>query len=132
MCRVATVVTSLTFNITPADIEAVPNAEAVGEPTGSRRPRPSFCPAIMDTLSLLCPNSSGDVRQQICEQLAAERRSSPAGRHAEPTGVNRLDPEQCPLCNTCVTVRFVTRGILEIRTPEPRRPGLSACLTHPP
>ena len=77
-------------------------------------------------------NSSGDVRKQICEQLAAERRSSPAGRHAEPAEVNRLDREQCPVCNTGVTVRIVTRGILEIQCPESGRPGLSAWLTHPP
>lgn len=62
----------------------------------------------------------------------ADRKLVPAGRHAEPAGVNRLDPEHCPVCNTCVTVRLVTRGILEIQRPDLRPPALSACLTHPP
>jgi len=77
-------------------------------------------------------NSPGDVRKQICEQLAAERRTTQTGRPAGSAEVNPLDREQCPVWNTCVTVRIVTRAILEIRTPEPRRPALSAWLTHPP
>jgi hypothetical protein len=53
-------------------------------------------------------NCSGDVRKSICEQLTQETASAHA---AEQSGVAPLDAEVCPLCNTCVTVRFVCRFV---------------------
>jgi len=76
-------------------------------------------------------NSSGDVRKQICEHLAAERRSTQTGRPAASAGVTPLDREQCPVCNTCVTVRFVSRVILGTESPDARLLALSVCPTRP-
>jgi hypothetical protein len=60
----------------------------------------------------LYANSSGDARKQVCVQLAASQSravtaTSPATVAA--SRVTPIDPEQCPVCNTCVTVRFVSR-----------------------
>jgi hypothetical protein len=55
-------------------------------------------------------NSCGDVRKQIREQLAAAScmaATPPAAVAA--SMVTPLDPEQCPVCNTGVTVRYVSR-----------------------
>lgn len=55
-------------------------------------------------------NSCGDVRKQVRKQLAAAHcvaATPPAAVAA--SRVTPLDPEQCPVCNTCVTVRYVSR-----------------------
>jgi hypothetical protein len=57
----------------------------------------------------LYANCHRAVRQAICAQLAS---TSPAESVAEPSAaaarVCALDPERCPRCNTCVTVRTVS------------------------
>ncbi len=81
----------------------------------------------------LYANSLGDVRKRIGEQLAAEH---PAPAAAPPVvaaaGVTPLDPEQCPVCNTCVKVRFVSRFVLEGSQSEVWIAETAACLTRPP
>ena len=58
----------------------------------------------------LYANCSRVVRQAVCAQLAS---TGPAVSVAEPRAaaalVCVLDPERCPRCNTCVTVRSVFR-----------------------
>jgi hypothetical protein len=81
----------------------------------------------------LYANSMGDVRKRIGEQLAAEH---PAPAAAPPVvaaaGVTPLDHEQCPVCNTCVKVRFVSRFVLGGSQSEGWIAETAACLTRPP
>ena len=81
----------------------------------------------------LYANSLAEVRKRIGEQLAAQH---PAPAAAPPVvaaaGVTPLDPEQCPVCNTCVKVRFVSRFGLEGSQSEVWIAETAACLTRPP
>ena len=81
----------------------------------------------------LYANSMGDVRKRIGEQLAAQH---PAPAAAAPVvaavGVTPLDPEQCPVCNTCVKVRFVSRFVLEGSLPDAWLAETAASYTRPP
>ena len=81
----------------------------------------------------LYANSLGDVRMRIGEQLTAEH---PAPAAAPPVaaaaGVTPLDPDQCPVCNVCVKVRFVSRFVVEGSLPGTWPAETSACLTRPP
>ena len=81
----------------------------------------------------LYANSLGDVRKRIGEQLAAQH---PAPAAAPPVvaaaGVTPLDPAQCPVCNTCVKVRFVSRFVLGGSQSEVWIAETAACLTRPP
>lgn len=74
----------------------------------------------------LYANSLGEVRKRIAEQLAA------APPVVAAAGVTPLDPAQCPVCNTFVTVRFVSRFVLEGSQSEVWIAETAACLTRPP
>ena len=81
----------------------------------------------------LYANSLAEVRKRIGEQLAAQH---PAPAAAPPVvaaaGVTPLDPEQCPVCNTCVKVRFVSRFVLEDSQSEVWIAETAPCVMRPP
>jgi hypothetical protein len=81
----------------------------------------------------LYANSLGDVRKRICEQIAGDGGvtvTAPATVAA--AGVTPLDPEQCPVCNTCVTVRFVCRSIIDAPSCNIRLSDTVTCFSRPP
>jgi len=53
----------------------------------------------------LYANSCAGIRTRICNQLASAAPEATAAA----TRVSRLDPEECPLCNTAVVTRVVCR-----------------------
>lgn len=81
----------------------------------------------------LYANSSGDVRTSIREQLAASQ-SVPTTTAATiaASRVIPLDPEQCPVCNTCVSVRAVSRRVADFSLPGASQSQAVPCFTRPP
>ena len=80
----------------------------------------------------LYANSLRDVRKRICEQLAVEHSAAATPPALAAAGVTPLDPEQCPVCNTCVKVRFVSRFVTEGSLSDAWLAETAASLTRPP
>ncbi len=74
----------------------------------------------------LYANCIAALRATICQQLSQTDDAAEPQRAA--SAISRLDPEQCPLCNTEVVTQFVYRPLPTV-FPGPQPP---AALTRPP
>jgi hypothetical protein len=80
----------------------------------------------------LYANSSKNVRKQICEQFRTECPASVRTSVEAAAGVTPLDPEQCPVCNTDVTVRFVCRSLVDTESPDAWLSATATPFPRPP